>query len=236
MQVERIYDYISHPHVSAGGAGWGSLYSYTTYAVLDNSTSCAWLTCYCAMLLRASGRLLRAPGFRCVAWRRRVQGFECRAFTNCFVLGFVSRVHVHSRVSPGAWARAGFPLSVPRLLLTRLLKGQSLHAVFPTVCRLTWDCLSYHLYHLLVSSCSWSQLNLHSVSGRPLRKILFPSPREHQPEKTHGFLAFLSAEDPCALSWIRRYIIAAGAGALPHTCNHNAYHTWTSLCDTRSCA
>ena len=92
MQVERIYDYISYPHVSAGGAGWGSLYSYTTYAVLDNSTSCAWLTCYCAMLLMASGRLLRAPGFRCVAWRRRVQGFECRAFTNCFVLGFVSRV------------------------------------------------------------------------------------------------------------------------------------------------
>ena len=39
----------------------------------------------------------------------------------------------HSRVSPGAWARAGFPLSVPRLLLTRLLKGQSLHAVFPAV-------------------------------------------------------------------------------------------------------
>ena len=53
---------------------------------------CACLTCYCAMLLMASGRLLRAPGFRCVAWRRRVRGFECRAFTNCFVLGFVSRV------------------------------------------------------------------------------------------------------------------------------------------------
>lgn len=34
----NAYDYISHPHVSAGGAGWGSLYSYTTYAVLDNST------------------------------------------------------------------------------------------------------------------------------------------------------------------------------------------------------
>ena len=46
VQVERIYDYISYPHVSAGGAGWGSLYSYTTYVVLDNSTSCAWLTCY----------------------------------------------------------------------------------------------------------------------------------------------------------------------------------------------
>ena len=103
VQVERIYDYISHPHVPAGGDVWGRCqFRAAQYSMRFSTTrlGCACLTCYCAMLLMASGRLLRAPGFRCVAWRRRVQGFECRAFTNCFVLGFVSRVHVHSRVSP----------------------------------------------------------------------------------------------------------------------------------------
>ena len=74
------------------------------------------------------------------------------------------------------------------------LKGQSLHAVFPTVCRQTWDCLSYHLLvsPLFAESCSWSQLNLHSVSSRrPMRKILVPSPREHQ-EKTQRISSHFS--------------------------------------------
>ena len=91
----------------------------------------------------------------------------------------------HSRVSPGALIPGRISAKRSTSAFNTPLKGQSLHAVFPTVCRQTWDCLSYHLLvsPLFVESCSWSQLNLHSVSRRPLRKILFPSPREHQ-EKT----------------------------------------------------
>ena len=92
------------------------------YAVLDNSTR---LRVFNMLLCDAADGLRKATTCAGIPMRRMATpGPSCWQAPSVersrIVSFFVSCQGFHSRVSPGAWARAGFPLGVPRLLLTRL--------------------------------------------------------------------------------------------------------------------